>query len=227
MLEIIALTVADARAAELGGADRLEVISDMASDGLTPAPDLVAAIRAAVGIPLRVMLRDRAGFTVDRYRLADLVSMAKTLRAAGADEFVLGFLTDDGRVDLDATETLVGALDGANWTFHRAIDHAGDAESAWPALCELPGLDFVLTAGSAAGLSDGLAVLAGRAGWQASGVRLIAGGGLRTEHIPELRAVGVTAFHAGGLVRPNWESPVEPERVRMLRELVDASAYPG
>ncbi|WP_436499135.1 copper homeostasis protein CutC [Actinokineospora sp. HUAS TT18] len=227
LLEIIALTVADARAAELGGADRLEVITDMASDGLTPSPDLVDAIRAAVDIPLRVMLRDQDGFTVDRARLADLVTAAKTLRAAGADEFVLGFLTPDGRVDMAATETLVDALDGASWTFHRAFDNASDAESAWPALCALPGLDYVLTAGSALGLSQGLPALAERAHWQEQGVRFIAGGGLRHEHVPDLVACGVTAIHAGALARPDWDTPVDPERVRSLRDLLHGALTSG
>lgn len=36
LLEVIALDAADAVAAEAGGADRLELVSDMAADGLTP-----------------------------------------------------------------------------------------------------------------------------------------------------------------------------------------------
>ncbi len=38
LLEVIALTADDARAAEDGGADRIEVVADMAADGLTPTP---------------------------------------------------------------------------------------------------------------------------------------------------------------------------------------------
>ncbi len=113
LLEVIALTVTDARAAERGGADRVEVVSDMAADGLTPATDLVERMRAAVDIPLRVMLRDRVGFTIDRDGIACLARTAKRLRAAGADEFVLGFLTADGRIDVEATTALVEGLDGA------------------------------------------------------------------------------------------------------------------
>ncbi|MFD0479343.1 hypothetical protein ACFQ0B_72660 [Nonomuraea thailandensis] len=36
LLEVIALNVRDAVAAEQGGADRLEIVADMAADGLTP-----------------------------------------------------------------------------------------------------------------------------------------------------------------------------------------------
>ncbi len=88
VLEVIALDVEDAVAAQAGGADRLELVTEMAADGLTPAPATVAAIRAAVDIDLRVMLRLADGFAagdVDR-----LVGVAGELRQAGADQFVLG-----------------------------------------------------------------------------------------------------------------------------------------
>ncbi|OSC73398.1 copper homeostasis protein CutC, partial [Streptomyces sp. 4F] len=53
VLEVIALDVEDAVAAQAGGADRLELVTDMAADGLTPSAETVAAIRAAVDIDLR------------------------------------------------------------------------------------------------------------------------------------------------------------------------------
>lgn len=46
VLEVIALDAEDAVAAQAGGADRLEVVTDMAADGLTPAPKTVAEIRS-------------------------------------------------------------------------------------------------------------------------------------------------------------------------------------
>nr|MDT0525259.1 copper homeostasis protein CutC [Streptomyces sp. DSM 41633] len=57
VLEVIALDAEDAVAAQAGGADRLELVTDMAADGLTPSRETFAAIRSAVDIPLRVMLR--------------------------------------------------------------------------------------------------------------------------------------------------------------------------
>lgn len=220
LLEIIALTTDDAVAAERGGADRLEVVADMSQDGTTPDPALVARMRSAVRVPLRVMIRGGAGFTADDAEVARMVAAAKALRSAGAEEFVFGFLTGDGDVDLAATCAVVEAIDGCPWTFHRAVDHAGDPARAWSDLAGLPGLDTVLTAGSALGLGDGLPLLATRAVWP--GPRLLAGGGLRHAHVPELRAMGVTAIHAGGLVRRGWDHPVEAERVRALRSLLDA-----
>ncbi|MFD8806488.1 copper homeostasis protein CutC, partial [Streptomyces sp. NPDC059597] len=102
VLEVIALDVEDAVAAQAGGADRLELVTEMAADGLTPAPAVVAAIRDAVGIDLRVMLRLTDGFAAGD--VEHLVEMAGELREAGADQFVLGFLDPVGDVDLAAVE---------------------------------------------------------------------------------------------------------------------------
>jgi copper homeostasis protein len=233
LLEIIALDAADARNALEGGADRVELVSDMAFGGLSPYPVTVAAVRAAVDIPIRVMLRLEAGFLATDHDA--LRRLAKDLRAAGADEFVLGFLDPDGAVDLAALDAVLTVLDGAPWTFHRAIDHAADRAAAWRALDGLPFLDFILTAGAATGLADGLPVLlaeskAGaesgaraRAGQRA---RLLAGGGLREPHLATLAAAGITAVHSGRAVRPagDWAAPVDPVLVRRLRSRIDAPA---
>jgi hypothetical protein len=64
LLEVIVQTVDDARAAEAGGADRLEVVRDINRDGLTPSIDVLRSIRAATRLPLRVMVRESATFTV-------------------------------------------------------------------------------------------------------------------------------------------------------------------
>jgi copper homeostasis protein len=224
VLEVIALGVEDAVAAQAGGADRLELVTDIAADGLTPHAETFAGIRAAVGISLRVMLRLRDGFAAGD--VEDLVRTARELRAAGADEFVFGFLGEDGSPDLDAVERLVAVLEGCHWTFHRAIDRAADRDALRKQLADLPGLDTYLTAGSPDGVDDGLPTLvteAARRGEPGYNQRLLVGGGLRLEHVPRLRAAGVDAFHIGGAARTDgWDSPVSVEAVREWRTAVDA-----
>ncbi|MFJ5936609.1 copper homeostasis protein CutC [Streptomyces sp. NPDC003444] len=227
VLEVIALDEQDAVAAQTGGADRLELVTDMAADGLTPSGAGFAAIRAAVDIPLRVMLRLTDGFSAGGPEGTDaLVARAADLREAGADEFVLGFLTPDGEPDLVAVERLIAVLDGCRWTFHRAIDRAADRDGLRKALADLPGLDTYLTAGAATGVDDGLATLkaeAARAGEPGYEARVLVGGGLRLDHLPELRAAGLDAFHIGGAARPEgWAAPVSADAVRTWREAVDA-----
>ena len=153
LLEVIALDAVDARHAQEGGADRLELVADIASWGLTPAVETFTAVRSATTLPIRVMIRQHEGFAAGS--LPELQRTARALRDAGADEFVLGFLDDSSEIDLDAVKTVLDIIDPCPWTFHRAIDYAADRPAAWRAIQDLPGLDYVLTSGGPAGF-DGL-----------------------------------------------------------------------
>jgi copper homeostasis protein len=227
VLEVIALGVEDAVAAQAGGADRLELVTDMAADGLTPTVETFVGIRAAVDISLRVMLRRADGFAAGGAKDVDaLVRLAGEMRAAGADEFVLGFLDEHGGPDLSAVERIVAELDGCPWTFHRAIDRAADRDSLRKQLADLPGLDAYLTAGSPDGVDDGFPTLLAEAARRTEPgyePRIMVGGGLRLDHVPRLRAARIDAFHIGGAARPGgWDGPVAVAAVREWRQALDA-----
>lgn len=199
VLEVIALDAEDAVAAQAGGADRLELVTDMAADGLTPSAATVAAIRAAVDIDVRVMLRLADGFAAGD--VERLTRVARDMREAGATQFVLGFLDAQGDVDLGAVERIAEVLDGCRWTFHRAIDRAASRDALRKQLADFPGLDTYLTAGAAGGVDDGLSVLlaeARRRGEPGYEQQLLVGGGLRLDHVPGLLDAGIDGFHIGG-----------------------------
>jgi copper homeostasis protein len=50
---------------------------------------------------------------------------------------------------------------------------------------------------------------------------LMAGGGLRPEHVPGLRAAGIASFHIGSAARDTWDAPVDARRVERWRTLID------
>ncbi|MEV5102414.1 copper homeostasis protein CutC [Streptomyces massasporeus] len=224
VLEVIALGVEDAVAAQAGGADRLELVTDMAADGLSPSAATVAGIRRAVDISLRVMIRLADGFAAGD--VERLVRVAGELREAGAEEFVLGFLDVGGVVDLAAVERIAGVLDGCPWTFHRAIDRAADRDALRKQLDGMLGLDTYLTAGASGGVDEGLPVLlaeAARQGQPGYEQHLLVGGGLRLDHVPTLLTAGVDGFHIGGAARPEgWEAPVSADAVARWRAALDA-----
>ncbi|MDP9861172.1 MULTISPECIES: copper homeostasis protein CutC [Streptosporangium] len=220
LLEVIALDVRDAVAAEEGGADRLEIVVDMASDGLTPAVETVAAISKECALPQMVMLRGEPSFLATPESLEGLRRDARALSEAGAAGFVFGFLDSAGAVDLAATEALIHAVAPLPWTFHRAVDHAADLQAGWRAVRLLPNLATVLTSGAPSGVADGLALLKTRCE-AGDGPLIMAGGGLRPGHVPALLEYGVRAFHVGSAVRPSWSDPVDPHLVRRWRALID------
>ncbi|MEO3810101.1 copper homeostasis protein CutC [Sphaerisporangium sp. B11E5] len=220
LLEVIALDVRDAVAAEDGGADRLEIVADISTGGLTPAPETVEAITKQSALPQMVMLRSNPGYTATPDELESLGRAARSLADAGAAGFVFGFLDAAGVVDLAATEALIHAVTPLPWTFHRAVDHAADVQAGWRAIRLLPNLATVLTSGDPSGIAGGLPVLRARA--EAGDAPLIlAGGGLEPHLVPPLLDYGVRAFHVGRAVRGSWSAPVDRERVRRWRELVD------
>ncbi|RAY13110.1 hypothetical protein DPM19_21695 [Actinomadura craniellae] len=227
LLEVIVLTAADAQAAEEGGAGRLAVAADMTTDGLTPDPITVARVRAATSLPLRVVLRANPGFRTTTPELDRLRRAAEALAEAGADGFAFGFLDPLDQIDVAATVKLAADVAPLPWTFHRALDRAADPDAAWRAIGELPGLDTVLSAGSARGLDAGIGALARRATeCPRAADLLMAGGGLRRKHVAVLAAAGVSAFSVGGPVRPDgsWQTPVAPDLVRSWHTLVSAAS---
>ncbi|HCT75479.1 MAG TPA: copper homeostasis protein CutC [Micromonosporaceae bacterium] len=208
ILEVISLDATDARNAQAGGADRIELVSDMLRGGLTPSVETFVSVRAATDLPIRVMIRQQDGYAAGAVGV--LRHAAKELRANGADEFVLGFLDDRGAVDVKSVAALLEVIDGCSWTFHRALDHATDRAAAWQAIEDLPGLDFVLTSGGPLGVGEGIDTLIAEAGLR-SEPRILAGGVLREQHLSALLEGGVDAFHTGSAVRVDgrWDAPVD------------------
>jgi copper homeostasis protein len=97
-------------------------------------------------------------------------------------------------------------------------------DHAWRRLRRLPGLDAVLSAGSPRGLEAGCDELTERTRADADVARLLmAGGGLRPEHVPWLVRAGVRQFHVGSAVRPggSFKAYVDAGHVRAWRMLLD------
>ena len=84
LLEVCVDSLASARAAKQGGADRLEFCSALAVGGLTPYADLLRQIKAELDLPVRCLMRPRAGdFLYTRDELELLCRQIETLRSAG------------------------------------------------------------------------------------------------------------------------------------------------
>ncbi|MFC6355153.1 copper homeostasis protein CutC [Luethyella okanaganae] len=197
----IAVQDADGVATALSvGADRVELCGALSAGGLTPSIGLIGgavdAARAA-GAPgfVHVLVRPRpGGFVYSPSELATTVRDIRAARDAGADGVVIGALTRDGEVDIEATRELVAAADGLNVTFHRAIDAGSYPLRAIDVLLEL-GLHRVLTSGGAVRSIDGVRTLATMVERSVGRLQIMAGGGVRVEDIPTLLASGVDAVH--------------------------------
>ena len=210
ILEVCVDSTASALASKAGGADRLELCADLAIGGTTPSAALVRQVKAETGLPVRALLRPRAGdFCYDRWELSQMAALAAELVAAGADGIVTGVLDPAGDLDLDAMQAICTAARRAakqagrpvDLALHRAFDVCRDATLCLEAACQL-GLATVLTSGQAADAWTGRALLA-RLQEQAGGrIEILAGSGVNARNIPGLvRETGVTACHLSGKKR--------------------------
>ena len=200
LLEVCVDSLASARAAKQGGADRLEFCSALAVGGLTPYADLLRQIKAELDLPVRCLMRPRAGdFLYTRDELELLCRQIETLRSAGADGFVIGALTPEGALDLPAMRTLLDACGGAPVTLHRCIDVSRDLCATYRAAAAL-GIDTVLTSGGAGSCRKGISQLAAllRLRDELDGPEVLIGAGVNAAVIDELRAAlpVARAFHA-------------------------------
>ena len=109
ILEVIVQSVADAREAARGGADRLEIVREISIGGLTPPLSLVRAITGETSLPLRVMVRENAGFGATASELSSMRDAAAALAGIGVDGLVVGFATGSG----------LPALDDLHWSCRR------------------------------------------------------------------------------------------------------------
>jgi copper homeostasis protein len=223
-LEVIATSVDDAVAAEEGGADRLELVSDLARGGMTPALDVVDRVLAAVKLPVRVMLRESEAHEVaDPAIRRRLVERARELGSRPIGGVVCGFLRA-GTIDVLLTAAVSDACEGRPVTFHRAIEQCENPLDALTALQVVPSVDRVLASGGDGPWSERAERLTLWASRLAPHVRLIVGGGVTQELLPSIaRLAALTDVHVGRAARRDHsvDGPVEASKVAVLRHALD------
>lgn len=199
-VEIAVQDIAGVRIALAEAAHRVELCSALGMGGLTPSAALVTgavASAAAAGREgfVHVLVRPRGGgFVYDGDELELTLADVRFAREAGAGGVVVGALTDDGTVDVDAVRRIVDEAGPLEVTFHRAIDVVAEPSAAAEVLAGL-GVTRVLTSGGAASSIDGVEVLRMLAESFAGRLQIMAGGGVRVDDIPALAAAGVDAVH--------------------------------
>jgi copper homeostasis protein len=223
LLEVCVDSPEAARAAEAGGADRVELCAALSEGGLTPSPGAIELARERIGIGLVVLIRPRAGDFL--YSAGELEVMARDLErcaAAGADGVALGLLCRDGTVDRERTAELVARARPLEVTFHRAFDMTRDPEEALEVLAAL-GVERVLTSGAQRTALEGAGLLARLVDRARGRLSVMAGGGVRPANAAELlRRTGVGELHF--TARGQRPSPME---FRNPRCAMGASAVPG
>src|SRR3989304_6379971 len=97
LLEICCGSLDDAMGAEAGGADRVELCSNLFHGGLTPSFGALGEAKRRLRIPVIFMARPRGGgFCYTEPEFAVMERDTEMAVAHGADGVVFGILTPDG-----------------------------------------------------------------------------------------------------------------------------------
>ncbi|QRG66549.1 copper homeostasis protein CutC [Brevibacillus choshinensis] len=224
IVEVIATSVEDAKRAERGGADRLELITGILEGGLTPSWGLVEAVVKAVSIPVNVMVRPHSqSFCYNEDDLYVMREDVRVIREIGAAGIVIGMLNADRQLDLKGMEMLLAEAGGLDVTFHRAFDEAVDQIEAARALLSYPQVRRILTSGGQKSAIDGADCIAQlmRVTEQTQ-LSILAGSGLTLENAKGLaRKTGVKEIHVGTGVREGGQALryVDVQKVQALKSL--------
>ena len=202
ILEVCVDSYTSALAAIAGGADRLELCSALGIGGLTPSPALLQQIREVSNIPVRCLMRTRAGdFLYTKEEIRQMAMEIRMLRSAGAEGFVIGCLTADGDLDCEAMKPLLAAADGAGMTLHRCIDVSRDLCGTYRDAAAL-GIDTVLTSGGAGNCLAGMETIRKLIALRdkMNGPEVLIGAGVKASVIEQFlqKVPGSRAFHMSG-----------------------------
>lgn len=197
ILEVCAGDIQSVAAAARGGAQRVELCSALSDGGVTPSTGFIRKALEVEGLTVHVLIRPRGGDFL--YSPAEVEAMTDDIVAAretGAHGVVIGALTRDGNIDLDACKKMVEAAAGMNITFHRAFDLCRDPFTALDQIIAL-GCNRLLTSGQAASAIEGVDLLRQLVERADGRLTILAGGGVSPENAAEIiRRSGTNEVHA-------------------------------
>jgi copper homeostasis protein len=221
ILEICIDSVESAMAAERGGANRIELCSNLLEGGITPSAGLISTVRKEVSIGLQVMIRPRGGdfcYSTEEFEVMKLdIDVAKQV---GADGIVLGILDIHGNVDQSRTRQLVDQARPLRVTFHRAFDMSSDLFKSLENIVST-GAERILTSGGQPSAEKALDVIAKLVQVASGRIQIMPCGDIRQDNIKHIiEATGAREIHAG------IEIPV-PSVMRHRNPRIAMGSVPG
>lgn len=195
-IEICAGSVLSCKAAQDGGADRIELCSGLSEGGLTPSAGMIRRAKEVLKTGLNVLIRPRGGdFLYSDSEIRQMEYDIYAAQDAGADGLVFGALDRYGNVDGKAMTILMTAAGDCPVTFHRAFDHTRDAHAAVEDIIKF-GCSRILTSGCSRSAYSGKETIATLVRQAAGRILIMPGCGINPDNIAEIAAsTGACEFH--------------------------------
>ena len=197
LVEICANSLQSAWNAEKGGADRIELCSELAVGGITPSYGVLKSVKAHISIPIHVLIRPRSGdFTYSDLEFEIMKKDIALCKDLGFEGIVAGVLHEDLTLDVERTRSLIEASKGLHFTFHRAFDWVGNPLSTLEKLDTI-GADTILTSGQQRSAIEGMDLLKQLQERETSTI-IMPGGGITPSNVHTFKDNGFKVVHLSG-----------------------------
>lgn len=198
--EICASSFESAKNAEIAGATRIELCSELGVGGVTPSYGLIKKVMDELSIGNCVLIRPRSGnFTYTDEEFDVMLRDINLCRELGCQGVVTGVLHRDNTIDEERTARLKEAAGTMEFIYHRAFDCAPDPIAAIKTLKRL-GVERILTSGGKKSAIEGLELLKELNRIAAGQPTIMPGGGINSQSIIQIKAAGFTQVHFSGTV---------------------------
>lgn len=195
-------TFEEAKLAEERGANRIELCSDLANDGLTPSFELMEKTISELNIPVMTMARPRAGNFV--YSTKEVKQMKKDIdlaKQAGSNGIVLGLLTPENQIDVENTRILAEYAKPLPVTFHKAIDELEDQVEGVRDLLQIENIKRILTSGGKPTALEGQAIIREMIKVAGDKITILVAGKVLDSNVEEIKRItGAKELHGRRIV---------------------------
>ena len=196
ILEICANSYQSAVNAEIAGAHRIELCSEISVGGITPSFGLLKKVLQSPTIPVHVLIRPRSGnFTYSSKEFDIMKENIRLCKDLGCDGIVSGVLHKDNTIDIKRTSELIELSKPMSFTFHRAFDVVSKPKEALLQLLNL-GVDRLLTSGQQEKAEDSIELLLELQKIAENKLTILPGSGINSENCIHFKNSGFSEIHS-------------------------------
>jgi len=195
-LEICTNSIESAIAAEQGGADRIELCTNLAEGGTTPSYGQIKWCIENLQLEVWPLIRPRGGdFLYNDAEFESILYDISICKQIGCKGVVTGLLNTDGSIDKQRCAKIIAAASPMPVAFHRAFDMSNDLSKSLETIIQL-GFVRILTSGGKENAFAGANEIA-KLVLQANGqIEIMPGAGITTDNLADIaRITGARNFH--------------------------------
>ncbi|WP_026562544.1 copper homeostasis protein CutC [Bacillus sp. J37] len=225
VLEVISISLTDAKDAQKAGADRIELVTGIGEGGLTPSYGMIEQVCGEINIPVNVMIRPHSrSFIYNRDDEKTMVKDIQVCKKLGATGIVIGALTEDRSINQETLDRLIDASDGLDITFHRAFDEVRDPIRSLDILMSYKEISRILTSGGKNKVPD--AVIEIQSLLQRSvnsHIEIMPGSGLTAGNLSQfMEQVNISEVHFGSGVRHqlSFSEFIDPNKIKIIKDIM-------